>query len=115
MSKIQILYIEDNHKQRLEFQRRLRQKGFKVTSKASGQKGQVVFESNRPDAVLCDLNMPRFGGLDVLRELQRIDADVPVILLTAHGTTDEAVQAIKEGAYDFVLKPLEINKIDTKP
>ena len=113
MSKIQILYIEDDPKQRLEFQKQLRGKGFKVSSKASGRKGQLAFESNRPDVVLCDLNMPGFGGLEVLRELKKIDADVPVILLTAHGATDEAVQAIKEGAYDFVLKPLEINKIDT--
>jgi len=113
MDKIKILYIEDDAGQRKQFAEQMAARGFKVTSRASGEAGLYSFKKSQVDAVLCDLNMPKMNGLEVLKKIKKIDEDVPVIILTAHGSVDMAVKALKEGAYDFVLKPPEINKIST--
>jgi PAS domain S-box-containing protein len=113
MKKIRVLYIEDEAKQRTALARRLRAKGFQVKSAPSGKQALRMFRSHGSEVVLCDLNMPGMGGLEVLKEIRKRDQQVPVILLTAHGTVDSAVMALKQGAYDFLLKPLEINKIVT--
>ena len=113
MDKIKILYIEDDAGQRKQFAEQMASQGFKVISTASGEAGLHSFKKSRVDAVLCDLNMPKMDGLEVLKKIKKIDADVPVIILTAHGSVHMAVKALKVGAYDFVLKPPEINKIST--
>jgi PAS domain S-box-containing protein len=113
MSRIPVLYIEDEPDQRSEFQKRLRSRGFKVTSVTSGKEGIETFKANPYEVILCDLNMPDINGLQVLTEVKKINAAVPVIILTGHGSIDQAVQAIQEGAHDFLLKPLEINRIVT--
>jgi len=105
MDKIKILYIEDDAGQRKQFAEQMAGQGFKVTSTASGEAGLHWFKKSRVDVVLCDLNMPKMNGLEVLKKIKKIDADVPVIILTAHGSVDMAVKALKVGAYDFVLKP----------
>jgi len=113
MNKIRVLYIEDESKQRTALARRLRAKGFQVKSAASGKQALRMFRTHGSDVVLCDLNMPGISGLEVLEEIRKQDQRAPVILLTAHGTVDNAVAALKQGAYDFLMKPLEINKITT--
>ncbi len=113
MDKIKILYIEDDAGQRKPFEEQIAAQGFKVTSAASGETGLRAFKKARADVVLCDLNMPKMNGLQVLKKINQIDPGVPVIILTAHGSVDTAVKALKQGAYDFVLKPPEINKIST--
>ncbi|MCG8608668.1 response regulator, partial [bacterium] len=113
MSRIKVLYIEDEPNQRSEFQKKLRSKGFKVTSVSSGKEGIETFKANPSEAILCDLNMPDIDGLQVLKKVKKINAEVPVIILTGHGSIDQAVRAIQEGAHDFLLKPLEINRIVT--
>ena len=113
MNKIKILYIEDDAGQRKQFAEQIAAQGFKVISTASGEAGLRSFEKTPADVVLCDLNMPKMNGLEVLKKIKEINPAVSVIILTAHGFVDVAVKALKEGAYDFVLKPPEINKIST--
>lgn len=111
--RIKVLYIEDDEVQRETFGPRLRSKGFQVVAAASGTEGLRALKRKKPNVILCDLNMPEMSGLEVLQKVRSIDKEIPFIILTAHGSVDQAVFAIRQGAYDFVLKPLEINKIET--
>jgi PAS domain S-box-containing protein len=111
MEKTRILYIEDDENQRRTLSSRLRTKGYSVTAAASGQPGLRLFKSRNFDVILCDLNMPKINGLDVLDEIRRKDRDIPFIILSAHGTASLAVKAIEKGANHSVLKPIEINQI----
>lgn len=111
MEKRKILYIEDEANQRRTLSSQLRTKGYSVTAAASGQSGLRLFKSRNFDVILCDLNMPKINGLDVLDEIRLKKRDIPFIILSAHGTASLAAKAIKKGADYFVLKPIEINQI----
>ena len=69
--------------------------------------GLAEFERVRPDAVLSDIRLPDLSGLDVLARLRAIDPKVPVVLMTGHGTAETAIEAMRQGAYDYLLKPLD--------
>lgn len=111
MEKTRILYIEDEETQRKTLSSRLRSKGYKVTVAASGQTGLSLFKNRNFDVILCDLNMPEMGGLEVLEKIRQRDSDIPFIILSAHGTATQAAKAVKKGASHFVLKPAEINQL----
>jgi PAS domain S-box-containing protein len=113
MNKLRILHIEDNALQRRELCKLLRDRGFIVRPATSGATGLAFLRKGSFDIVICDLNMPRMGGMTVLKRAQKIAPETPVIIMTAHGTIQAAVKAIKLGAYNFVLKPVEIDEIDT--
>jgi two-component system nitrogen regulation response regulator GlnG len=71
-----------------------------------------AFRDHRPDAVLCDVRLPDRSGLDVLAELRAIDPKVPVILMTGYGTSETAIEAMRRGAYDYLLKPLDPDQLE---
>ena len=82
--------------------------GYGVYRAADGNKALEVFRSRTVDLAITDLNMPGMGGLEVLSEIKRLDADVEVIVLTGNATLENAIQALKEnGAFDYLTKPLE--------
>src|SRR5260370_9740608 len=66
----------------------------------------------RPDVILLDLRLPDQSGLDVLKQLRQIDARIPVILVTVVRSADSAIEAMRQGAYDYLLKPLDLQKLD---
>jgi len=111
MKKIRVLYIEDDDRQRRELTGLLRARAFVVTPAVSGKTGLNLLAKRRMDVILCDLNMPGLSGLDVLKRVKKTQLTIPVVILTAHGSTALAVRAIKQGAYHFVLKPLDIEDI----
>ena len=83
----------------------------KVVSAANGQAGLQVAKAERPDVVLLDIRLPDMSGLDVFQELRRMDARVPVILMTAYAKAETAIEAISRGAFDYLLKPLELDTL----
>jgi DNA-binding NtrC family response regulator len=85
----------------------LRRDGYDVTIAENGEVGLAEFQKNGADAVITDLVMPKLGGMEVLRAVNGADPEVPVIIITAHGTVDSAVEAIKLGAFDYVTKPFD--------
>ncbi|MBD3291018.1 PAS domain S-box protein [candidate division KSB1 bacterium] len=111
MGLTNILYIEDDDAQRTEFTSLLESRNFNVFAAASGKEGLRIFRKRDIDVVLCDLNMPQMDGLQVLTEIQKLNADIPFIILTGHGSIPLAVKAMQQGAYHFALKPFEINDI----
>jgi len=106
-----ILIIDDEVFITKSLGRHLEKEGCEIFTAESGEEGVEVFKSDSPDIVLLDLNMPGMGGIDTLKELRKLSSDAIVIIITAHGDIETAVSAIKLGAYDFVEKPFELDRI----
>jgi len=103
-----LLVVEDQATIRFSIARYFRTSGFEVREAASVQQALESFRTAAPDAVIVDYNLPDGTAIDLLPTLQEIDASVPLIILTAHGSIDLAVRAIKEGAEHFITKPVEL-------
>ncbi len=106
-----ILLVEDKESLRRVLRLTLENAGYKVNESADAR--EAINEISRAPhrLVLTDLRMPNGTGLDVLRAAKAADADVPVIVMTAFGSIDEAVQAMKDGAHDFLQKPIDSNHL----
>jgi len=88
--------------------------GFKTVGAATGTAGVELFRQQVPDVVLSDLVLPDIDGLEVLARLKKLDASIPVIIMTAYGSVESGVRAMHEGAYDYVTKPLDLDDIQSK-
>ena len=103
-----ILLIEDKHELRLMLKTALGKEGFQITDDADSASALQHLRRREFAAVLTDLKLPGAGGLDVLRAVKEHALNTPVIIMTAYGSIEEAVKAMKEGAYDFIQKPLDL-------
>ncbi|HEX8822870.1 MAG TPA: sigma-54 dependent transcriptional regulator, partial [Archangium sp.] len=106
-----VLVIDDEANLRKVLAAMLRRDGFDVTVASDGEQGLAEFNKNGADIVVTDLVMPKAGGMEVLRSVNAANPDVPVIIITAHGTVDSAVEAIKAGAFDYVTKPFDQSEL----
>ena len=106
-----ILIVDDEPFNLDLLEQELADRGFTTERARDGAEALRKHDAVRPDLVLLDHMMPGMSGLDVLRELRASESDVPVIMMTAHGSIELAVQAMKLGAYDFVVKPFEPDHI----
>ena len=106
------LVVDDERKMRRILQMVLERMGIDSVAAESGAEALQRFEAERIDLVLTDLKMPGLGGIEFLRELRAHDGEVPVIVLTAFGTVQTAVEAMKLGAADYVLKPFDLDAIE---
>jgi DNA-binding NtrC family response regulator len=100
-----ILIVDDDNAMRRALAEVLGRGGFQIVQSPNGQEALHQLAAEPCDLVVSDLRMPGFGGLDLLREVRRRHPDVPVILITAYGTIEDAVTAMRDGAYDFLTKP----------
>jgi DNA-binding NtrC family response regulator len=100
-----ILLIDDDASLREVLAYTLREQGHEVETAADGSAGVALLEGAVPDAVITDLKMPGIGGLEVLRRAHEIDPLLPVIVLTAFGSIEDAVAAMRDGAHDYITKP----------
>lgn len=114
MSKTRVLVIEDDPAGRRSVTEAIQEAGHAVTAAATGRDGLKSFQEQVFDAVLCDLILPDTDGMKVLAELRKINSDVPVVIITAYGSVSSAVGAIKAGAYDYILKPLDLDDIQSR-
>ena len=85
--------------------------GARVITAANGQECLDRAETDAPDLILLDIEMPIKNGLEVLKELRQRGSEMSVIMITAYGTIERAVQAMKQGAYDFITKPFELDHV----
>lgn len=108
MSRDRILVVEDEPIVRFGIRDFLESKGFEVEEAGTMEQARALFQRTRPDVVVLDYKLPDGNALDLLEELRGVDANVPVVLLTGHGSIDLAVKAIKEGAENFLTKPVEL-------
>jgi DNA-binding NtrC family response regulator len=106
-----ILIVDDNDNVRSAFSLFLKKHGFASIEASDGKTAVVVFQKEKPDIVLLDLKMPNMDGIECMQVLKTIDSNVPIIIITAHGDVPTAVTAIQLGAYDFILKPPDFDKL----
>ena len=106
-----VLIVEDDSAARVGLEQLIRSWGFIAESASDGEDALEKVTSFRPAIVISDLVMPRLDGLGLLRALQSQGADVMTLLLTAQGTVETAVEAMKEGAYDYLTKPVDIQRL----
>lgn len=106
-----ILVVDDEEMVRYVLTEKLCESGFSATAAVDGQSALELFRESAFDAVLLDLKMPGMDGIETLKELRRLDPNIPVIMVTAFGDIATAVEAIKLGADDFVEKPPQISRI----
>jgi len=109
MSKL--LLIDDEEDVRYSLQRIFDAADVELAAAASGEEGLKVIPKFKPDLVLMDVRMTGMSGLETLRKIRATDPKLPVILMTAYGTTQTAIEAMKLGAYDYLLKPFDIPKL----
>ena len=103
-----ILIIDDDDQLRRSFEKLLREEGYDVRSAASGETGLQQVRKEMPDLVMLDMRLPGMNGFDTFKLLHEMDPKLPVIMMTAYGTTETAIEATKMGAHDYILKPFDI-------
>jgi two-component system nitrogen regulation response regulator NtrX len=107
-----ILVVDDEPRVRDSIRSILEDEGYTIIEASDGQEGLSRVAADKPDSVLLDIWMPDLDGIEVLRGIKQLDADLPVIIMSGHGTIETAVKAAKLGAYDFLEKPLSIDKLE---
>ena len=109
MSKI--LIIDDERPIRSTLREILEFEKFKVDDAEDGKTGFELIKRNKYDIILCDIKMPKMDGIEVLEESMKIGIETPFVMISGHGNVETAVEAIKKGAFDFIQKPLDLNRI----
>ncbi len=109
MSKI--LIVDDEAAIRSALKEVLEYEGFTISEAPDGEIALKMVLNESFDLIFCDIKMPKLDGLEFLSELKKEEIHVPVVMITGHGTIDTAVEAIKRGAYDFIQKPLDLNRV----
>ncbi len=107
----EILIIDDEKAIRKTLTEILSFEGYKIEEASDGEEGLKKFREKNYDLVLCDIKMPRLDGIEFLQKAGEINADVPVIMISGHGNIETAVEAVKKGAFDFISKPPDLNRL----
>jgi two-component system NtrC family response regulator len=106
-----ILIVDDEKNYPLILGAVLEEEGFEILSANSGQEALEILASSDVDLVLTDMKMPVMDGIELLENVKALDPDLPVIMMTAHGTVDKAVEAMQKGAYSYILKPFDNERL----
>jgi two-component system response regulator AtoC len=107
-----VLVVDDERKMRRVLQILLEQMGLESVAAETGEEALEHFDDEKIDLVLTDLKLPGMSGVDLLARIRAQDPDLPVVVLTAHGTVQTAVAAMKNGAFDYILKPFDVEAIE---
>ncbi len=106
-----ILIIDDEKSIRKTLSEILSYEGYKIDEAGDGEEGLKKFSDKAYDVVLCDIKMPKLDGIEFLEKSKAVNPDVPVIMISGHGNIDTAVEAVKKGAFDYISKPPDLNRL----
>src|SRR5262245_32202190 len=106
-----LLLIDDEESVRYSFRCIFSEEGITVLTAATAAEGLALFTEQAPDVIVLDLQLPDRSGLDLFREVHGRAPKTPVVFITAHGTTQTAIEAMKGGAFDYLVKPLELERL----
>jgi len=112
MTKQRVLVVDDEAKMRRVLELMLLQMGCRVDTAANGREALDFLDRQAVDLVITDLKMPQLDGMGLLRNLRKQDNEIPVIVITAYGTVENAVEAMKQGAFDYLLRPFELETLE---
>ncbi|HEX5773903.1 MAG TPA: sigma-54 dependent transcriptional regulator [Geomobilimonas sp.] len=111
MKKTKILVVDDEHLIRWSLEQNLKKQGYEVTSAGNGEDALRQVREDQPELVLLDIQLPGINGLEVLERIKDIDEEIIVIMVTAHGGLETAVNAMRLGAYDYINKPFNLDEM----
>jgi two-component system, NtrC family, nitrogen regulation response regulator NtrX len=106
-----ILIIDDEKSIRKTLTEILSYEGYKIEEAADGEEGLKKFKEKNFDLVLCDIKMPKIDGIEFLEKAREINDEIPIIIISGHGNIETAVEAVKKGAYDYISKPPDLNRM----
>src|SRR5207253_7647430 len=106
-----LLVIDDEPSILHAFRRAFRDPALTLLTASSAAEGLDLVVGHSPDVVILDIHLPDQSGLDAFLRIRQLDARIPVVFITGHGTTETAIEAMKLGAYDYLLKPLELTPL----
>ena len=106
-----ILIIDDEKSIRKTLTEILSYEGYKIEEASDGEEGLKKFRDKNFDIVLCDIKMPKIDGIEFLEKAREINDEVPIIIISGHGNIETAVEAVKKGAYDYISKPPDLNRM----
>jgi len=109
--RLNILVVDDDVAIRELFERILKKEEYTVFTADNGKEALELVNRKRPDLVILDLKMPGMNGIEILRQIKRIDENIEVIMITGYGTMKTARIAMRLGAYDYITKPFDVNYI----
>src|SRR5436190_10569066 len=107
----EILIIDDEKAIRKTLSEILSFEGYKIDEASDGEEGLKKFKDKSYDVVLCDIKMPKIDGIEFLQKAGESNGDTPIIMISGHGNIETAVEAVKKGAYDFISKPPDLNRL----
>ena len=111
MKKTRILVVDDEHLIRWSLEQNLKKQGYEVLTAGNGEEALRLVREEQPDLMLLDIQLPGITGLEVLEKVKEIDEDIIVIMVTAHGGLETAVNAMRLGAYDYINKPFNLDEM----
>src|SRR5580765_2667930 len=113
MTMPKILIVEDNEENRDSLSRRLQRRGFAVVTAEDGNVGLAMAQSEKPDLILMDMNMPELDGWEATRQIKALDGfqDIPILALTAHALAGDKERALQVGCADYHTKPVDFPKL----
>jgi len=106
-----ILIIDDEKAIRKTLSEILSYEGYKIDEAGDGEEGFRKFREKEYDVILCDIKMPKMDGIEFLEKAKESNPDLPIIMISGHGTIETAVEAVKKGAYDYISKPPDLNRL----
>ncbi|MEI6487796.1 MAG: sigma-54 dependent transcriptional regulator [Bacteroidota bacterium] len=106
-----LLIIDDEKSIRRTLREILEYEKYEVDEAADGMEGIALIQKNKYEVVLCDIKMPKMDGIEVLDKIMQISSDTTVVIISGHGNIETAVEAVKKGAFDFIAKPLDLNRL----
>ncbi len=106
-----ILIVDDEKAIRRTLKEILEYEKYKIEEACDGEEGLAMIKSNTYDVVILDIKMPKMDGMEVMEAVNKAGIDVPIIMLSGHGNIDTAVEAVKKGAYDYISKPPDLNRL----
>jgi len=106
-----ILIIDDEKAIRNTLAEILSYEGYKIEEAADGEEGLKKFAASTFDVVLCDIKMPKMDGIEFLEKAREVNPDVPIVVISGHGNIETAVEAVKKGAFDYISKPPDLNRL----
>lgn len=114
MSNLRVLLVDDEEEFVTTLSERLSLRGIETEVAYNGENALAKMNQITPDIVILDVMMPGLSGLDVLKQIKEILPDIPVILLTGRGSTREGIDGMKQGAFDYLMKPVDIEDLIKK-
>ena len=106
-----ILIIDDEKSIRKTLREILEYEKYMVDEATEGQEAISLLQKEKYDVILCDIKMPKMDGIEALEKIIQFNEDIPVVMISGHGTIETAVEAVKKGAFDFIAKPLDLNRL----